>query len=584
MKPCESRFSFLTFLFNGIHPSRSGDLCYAESSLVDYRQMIKEYAIREINLLLWVSFTAITILLLRKLVKLFRLWVKGSRIPGPPCPSFYGHSELFNGKNPQENLSGLLLKSHVRYGSIVKLWLGPSQLLVSVKDPVLIQDMLLKAADKSPLTGRTYRLAFGKSSFFAASFDKVEKQRESLIGELNGKLLERANLMTGTVIECVMERLQAIMTRRTLDCVTVAEHMAFAIMGGTFFGDAFFTWSKATVYEDILMRIAKDACFWASYSVTPFWERGYLKYHHLCARLKCLTEDIVQQCRKNYKLLCQQNCHNEFVGAEEKAAPVAPSAAGALMPENFNTGQPNGNLNVQEACGNVMGMMFHGCLTTAGLIGNILARLVMHPELQDMIYSEIMAVRKVSRKQKQEDIKEMPLLLATIYESARLLPTGPLLQRCSIRHDLKLENGVTLPAGAILIAPIQLVQMDEFIWGSDASQFNPYRFLSKAETRPDYLTPIKGVTPKMFKDAGERPYILSDPNENAAFLSFGSGIRACVGQKFTVLGVAAVLASLLESYELKLEGGSSADPKPLMNNCILQLLPSPKITLVRRNS
>lgn len=70
-------------------------------------------------------------------------------------------------------LSDVLLVSHKKYGSVVKLWLGPTQLLVSVKDPALIKEMLIKAEDKLPLTGRAFHLAFGPSSLFASSFDKV---------------------------------------------------------------------------------------------------------------------------------------------------------------------------------------------------------------------------------------------------------------------------------------------------------------------------------------------------------------------------------------------------------------------------
>lgn len=46
-------------------------------------------------------------------------------------------------------------------------------------------------------------------------------------------------------------------------------------------------------------------------------------------------------------------------------------------------------------------------------------------------------------------------------------------------QDLTLKKGVTVPAGTMLVVPVQLVQMDHFSWGTDASQFNPYRFLSK---------------------------------------------------------------------------------------------------------
>lgn len=42
--------------------------------------------------------------------------------------------------------------------------------------------------------------------------------------------------------------------------------------------------------------------------------------------------------------------------------------------------------------------------------------------------------RKGSVKQEQQSVDRMLLLLATVYESARLLPAGPLLQRCSLKH------------------------------------------------------------------------------------------------------------------------------------------------------
>jgi hypothetical protein len=46
-------------------------------------------------------------------------------------------------------------------------------------------------------------------------------------------------------------------------------------------------------------------------------------------------------------------------------------------------------------------------------------------------------------------------------------------------------------------------------------------------------------------------FVLNDPSENAAFLPFGSGARACVGQKFVIQVVATLLASLLKKYEVR---------------------------------
>ncbi|CAK9145943.1 unnamed protein product [Ilex paraguariensis] len=152
--------------------------------------------------------------------------------------------------------------------------------------------------------------------------------------------------------------------------------------------------------------------------------------------------------------------------------------------------------------------------------------------------------------------------------------------------DLNLKTGEVIPAGAILVVPVQLVQMDDSIWGSDASRFNPYRFLSKSEKKSDLVhTKSSAGSAEEPVDSGWRSYVLQDPSENAAFLPFGYGARACVGQKLAIFGVAALFASLLEKYEVRLQpGGSKGELKPMMNNCVLQLLPSPKIIFVKRNS
>lgn len=63
---------------------------------------------------------------------------------------------------------------HEKYGAVVKLWLGPTQLLVSIKDEGLVKEMLSKAEDKLPIVGRAFQLAFGRSSLFMPCFDKVQ--------------------------------------------------------------------------------------------------------------------------------------------------------------------------------------------------------------------------------------------------------------------------------------------------------------------------------------------------------------------------------------------------------------------------
>ncbi|XP_027341306.1 alpha-humulene 10-hydroxylase-like isoform X2 [Abrus precatorius] len=471
----------------------------------------------------------------------------------------------------------VLSKSHEKYGPIIKLWLGPIQLLVSVKDPMLIQEMLIKAEDKLPFTEKAFHLAFGQSSLFSPSFEKVQTRRELLATELNERLVKIADMIPTKVADFLTDKIENMKTKGSIDSRLVSQHMAFTIMGSAFFGDGFLAWPKAAMYEELLMMIAKDACFWASYNVTPFWIRGFWRYQCLCKNLKCLTQDILQHCRKGCKLFghMDQEVHNNSSNKEMKSAHGAQCCSDDEFQNSYFFRDLNNHQGVkEESCGNIMRVMFHGCQTTAALIANVLTRLVMHPEIQDKVYSEINMIMRNPSKYEHEDVYRMPLLLATVYESARLLPSGPMLHRCSLKHDLSFATGVTIPAGAVLVVPVELVQKDDSSWGSDASDFNPYRFLS---------TGTKGLgaieEPSV---TGFDTFVLNDPNENAAFLPFGSGTRACVGQKFIIQLVASSLASLLKKYEIRFDSGSENESKPTSKNHPLQHHPNSPILFMRR--
>lgn len=211
----------------------------------------------------------------------------------------------------------------------------------------------------------------------------MKKRRETLSTELNGRLLERGKVFPARVVGCLMERIHGILGKGSISCKMASQHMAFALLGATIFGDEFFAWSKATAYEELFMTIAKDACFWASYSVTPFWKRGFWRYQHLCEKLKCLTKDIIRQCQRNCKLISgmDHSSDNETAYKRMEAALGGPSSFDVLVSQ-----EASGYIQARdEPCRNIMGVMFHGYLTTAGLVGNILARLATHQELQEKV-------------------------------------------------------------------------------------------------------------------------------------------------------------------------------------------------------
>lgn len=219
---------------------------------------------------------------------------------------------------------------------------------------------------------------------------QVQNRRQWLAEKLNEISFQRANGIPSKAVDCCMGRVQDLMIEESVDCNKVSQHLAFTLLGCTLFGDAFSGWSKATIYEELLMMIAKDASFWASYRVTPIWKQGFWRYQRLCMKLKCLTQDIVQQYRKHYKLFSHsqnRNLHNETknTGAEV-AFDIPPPCPAAEMRSNCFLYGLNDHVNPnEEPCGNIMGVMFHGCLTTASLIASILERLATNPEIQEKV-------------------------------------------------------------------------------------------------------------------------------------------------------------------------------------------------------
>lgn len=173
------------------------------------------------------------------------------------------------------------------------------------------------------------------------------------------------------------------MSKDFMDTRSFSQHMAFNIIGATLLGDALFDWSDATAYEELLMLVAKDGCFWASYAIPPFWRPSYRRYRTLCAKLKILTESVIRKSR--YQNSSLQHFDQRSCLKSEGTDPNR-CVLDNMMANHCLHGAAGGPLNSEEEiCGNIIGLMLHGISASANLIGNILTRLVLFPELQDQV-------------------------------------------------------------------------------------------------------------------------------------------------------------------------------------------------------
>jgi cytochrome P450 len=98
-------------------------------------------------------------------------------------------------------------------------------------------------------------------------------------------------------------------------------------------------------------------------------------------------------------------------------------------------------------------------------------------------------------------------------------------------------NGVTIPAGTIIAAPVTAIHTDGEIY-PNPDKFDGFRFAKLREQ--------VGV-------AG-----LQVTSTSAEYLTFGYGRHACPGRFFAANEVKALLAHILVTYDIKLEEGKRA--------------------------
>ncbi|KAK9122250.1 hypothetical protein Syun_019867 [Stephania yunnanensis] len=170
-------------------------------------------------------------------------------------------------------------------------------------------------------------------------------------------------------------------------------------------------------------------------------------------------------------------------------------------------------------------MIFRGTDAVAVLIEWVLARMVIHADVQSKVHEELDRVVGKSRPVSESDLSSMVYLHAVIKEVLRLHPPGPLMSWCRLSIADTIIDGRDIPAGTTGIVNMWSIMRDPEVW-SDPLTFKPERFMSK-ETETEF----------------------SVFGSDLRIAPFGSGKRSCPG-KF--LGYATVnfwVASLLHEYE-----------------------------------
>ncbi|XP_072967547.1 cytochrome P450 78A9-like [Typha angustifolia] len=169
-------------------------------------------------------------------------------------------------------------------------------------------------------------------------------------------------------------------------------------------------------------------------------------------------------------------------------------------------------------------MIFRGTDTVAVLIEWVLARLVLHQDVQARVHEELDRVVGRHRAVTGSDPPSLTYLQNVIKEALRMHPPGPLLSWARLATSDVHVDGRLVPAGTTAMVNMWAIARDPDVW-ADPLEFRPDRF-----AEPDALD-------------------LSLTGSDLRLAPFGSGRRSCPGRAMAMATVSFWVASLLHEFE-----------------------------------
>lgn len=242
-------------------------------------------------------------------------------------------------------------------------------------------------------------------------------------------------------------------------------------------------------------------------AVLPLWRlRRFLRLGeewHSAHHFKLLQEysaETVQKLKENLK------------GSE------GDSFVGLFMQDAEKNGTPFDEKFMTDM---VLNFLIAGRDTTAHSLSWTLYLLMKHPSIEKQVLAEIEDVLG-DRTLCYEDLNRLPFLQAVVNESLRLYPSVPLDVKKALFDD-DLPDGTFVSKGNVVVYNIFAMGRSKEIWGDDADEFKPERWLDQQ-------------FPSLY-----------------AYPVFNAGPRECLGRRLAWVEMKACLVRVLRSVKLNLQ-------------------------------
>ncbi|OSD00668.1 cytochrome P450 [Trametes coccinea BRFM310] len=210
-----------------------------------------------------------------------------------------------------------------------------------------------------------------------------------------------------------------------------------------------------------------------------------------------------------------------------------------LLKANMATDIPDSQrLSDEEVLSPCLRFLVAGHETTSVATTWCLYALTQAPEVQKKLRDELLTLD--TDMPTMDELNSLPYLDAVVRETLRIHAPVPTTLRVAMKDDVipisepfvdrfgQVQDSIRITKGSAVIIPILSLNRCKKLWGEDAREFKPERW----EHPPEALSSVPGVWGHM--------------------LTFLGGPRACIGYRFSIVEMKALVYTLVRSLEFEL--------------------------------
>ncbi|KAK9696604.1 Cytochrome P450 [Popillia japonica] len=431
-----------------------------------------------------------------------------NKLPSPPGLPVLGHVSKFK---KLEGLMDMITEYVDEYDGIVLLRPGPTIKYFAVADHRLVEYL---CNSRKVVKSKRYRLFerwLGRGIFtFTTEYDQWKIHRNLITPAFHIQVLEQFVPTFNSVTDVFLEKLSENVNK-TVDIFELVNLCALDIIAETALGVPLHaqtnSFSKYVNSLEELLRIIAVRSFSA------------LKVHDWIFRL---TNDYDKE-TEALKVL--KGYTNSVIDAKQNTSRSNGATVNGIDKKRRLAVldlllEKKGVLTESELSNLVEGIMFAGHDTSGVAMAALFYLIALHPEVQDKAFEELRDIygNDLEREVTYKDLQEMKYLEMVAKEALRLFPPAPIISK-QLLEDYEF-NGYIIPKGLNALVSIHSIHRREKYF-PNPNKFDPERFSPENQSN---ITPF-------------------------SYLPFGLGPRNCVGQKFAMLEMKAVVSKVLRKFK-----------------------------------